>query len=54
MQECFASLGGKPGDCPNAEAAARDILAIPIYPELTTEQQERVAATILDFYKSGA
>jgi dTDP-4-amino-4,6-dideoxygalactose transaminase len=54
LQECFASLGGKPGDCPNAEAAARDILAIPVFPELTVAQQECVAATILNFYKSGA
>ena len=54
LQECFTYLGSKSGDCPNAEAAAKEILAIPIYPELTTAQQERVAATILDFYKSGA
>lgn len=54
VQECFAFLGGKAGDCPEAEAAAKDILAIPIYPELTPSQQERVAATILEFYKTGA
>lgn len=53
LQECFAHLGGKPGDCPSAEAAARDILAIPIYPELTPEQQETVAAAILDFHRNG-
>ncbi len=53
LQECFAHLGGKPGDCPSAEAAARDILAIPIYPELTPEQQETVAGAILDFHRNG-
>lgn len=53
LQECFSHLGGKPGDCPNAEAAAREILAIPIYPELTVEQQERVASAILEFHRGG-
>ena len=54
LQECFAHLGGKPGQLPHAEAAARDVLALPIYPELTPAQQECVAATILDFYGAGA
>jgi dTDP-4-amino-4,6-dideoxygalactose transaminase len=52
VQECFAALGGKPGDLPNAEQAAREVLALPIYPELTEAQQERVAQTILDFLRS--
>jgi dTDP-4-amino-4,6-dideoxygalactose transaminase len=46
LQECFAYLGGKPGDCPEAEAAAREVLSIPVYPELTPEQQAYVAAAI--------
>ncbi len=54
LQECFAHLGGKPGQLPNAEQAARDVLALPIYPELTAAQQERVARTILDFHGAGA
>lgn len=53
LQECFAHLGGKAGDCPNAEAAAREILAIPVYPELTVEQQEAVAGAILEFHRGG-
>ncbi|QDV90161.1 Aminotransferase [Phycisphaerae bacterium RAS2] len=50
MQECFAYLGGKAGDLPICEQAAREVLAIPIYPELTAAQQERVARTIRAFY----
>lgn len=53
LQECFAHLGGKAGDCPNAEAAAREILAIPIYPELTEAQQAAVAGAIVEFDRAG-
>jgi dTDP-4-amino-4,6-dideoxygalactose transaminase len=50
LQECFASLGGKTGMLPNSERAAAEVLALPIYPELTSAQTERVAASILEFY----
>ncbi len=50
-QECFAYLGYKKGDFPEAEKAAASTLAIPIYPELTTAQQNYVLDAIEDFYK---
>jgi dTDP-4-amino-4,6-dideoxygalactose transaminase len=49
LQKCFASLGHKPGDMPNAEAAALETLALPIYPELTDEQVRYVAACVREF-----
>ena len=52
LLECFAALGGAPGDLPLAEQAASQVLAIPIYPELTAAQKERVVQVIADFYAS--
>ena len=50
LQECFSYLGGKEGDFPVAEAASRDSLALPIFPELRPEEIEAVADGIRDFY----
>ena len=50
QQECFAYLGYKPGDFPVAEAADADVLALPMYPELTDEQQAAVVGAIRAFY----
>lgn len=51
LQKCYASLGYKQGDFPMAEQAARECLTLPIYPELTDAQLERVAASIKEFFK---
>ncbi|AQQ71507.1 dTDP-3-amino-3,6-dideoxy-alpha-D-galactopyranose transaminase [Limihaloglobus sulfuriphilus] len=49
LQKCFEYLGYKEGDMPEAEKAAKEVLAIPIYPELTREMQEFVVNSLLDF-----
>jgi dTDP-4-amino-4,6-dideoxygalactose transaminase len=48
LQTCFADLGYEPGSLPLAEQAALETLALPIYPELMDEQQERVVRGIAE------
>jgi dTDP-4-amino-4,6-dideoxygalactose transaminase len=47
MQECFKDLGYKQGDFPEAEKASKEVLALPVYPELTDEMKDHVAETII-------
>jgi len=49
-QQCFAYLGHQPEDFPVAHQAAAEVLALPIYPELGTEQREYVVAQVAAFF----
>jgi dTDP-4-amino-4,6-dideoxygalactose transaminase len=49
LQECFSYLGCREGDFPEAEKAAAEVMAIPVYPELTDEMKDVVVDTILSF-----
>ncbi len=50
LQPCFAYLGYQEGACPEAERAGREVLSIPIYPELTQAQLDEVIGAVRAFY----
>ena len=50
LQDCFKELGYKQGDMPVAERLCNEVLSLPVYPELSQEEIEYVAGTVLKFY----
>jgi dTDP-4-amino-4,6-dideoxygalactose transaminase len=48
LQPLYASLGGRLGDLPVTERAAHEVLSLPLYPEMTTAQVDRVASTVVE------
>jgi dTDP-4-amino-4,6-dideoxygalactose transaminase len=53
-QECFADLGYAAGDFPAAEEACGQVLALPMYPELTLDQQRRVVQSCAAYLRKGS
>ncbi|RUL82346.1 DegT/DnrJ/EryC1/StrS family aminotransferase [Tautonia sociabilis] len=51
LQECFSSLGYQPGDFPVSERAARETIALPMYPELSADAIRRVVDLLAHFYR---
>jgi dTDP-4-amino-4,6-dideoxygalactose transaminase len=49
LQQCFAALGYEEGSLPVTEQACREVLSLPVYPELTGAEQDTVIETIADF-----
>lgn len=52
LQACFRSLGYRQGDFPHSEKAAAEVLALPVFPEMTIEQRVRVVDCVREFYRS--
>ncbi len=50
QQDCFAYLGQQTGSLPHSEQAAQEVLSLPVYPELTSEQQDYVVSIVAKFY----
>jgi dTDP-4-amino-4,6-dideoxygalactose transaminase len=53
LQPCFSYLGYTEGAFPESERAAREVISLPIYPELTTAQLDEVVGAVREFYGNG-
>jgi dTDP-4-amino-4,6-dideoxygalactose transaminase len=53
LQNCYKSLGHRKGDFPQSERASEEVLSLPIFAELTADQQGYVVQTIAEFYRRG-
>jgi dTDP-4-amino-4,6-dideoxygalactose transaminase len=51
LQPCFAYLGYRAGQLPESERASREVLSLPVYPELTRAQQDEVIGAVREFYQ---
>jgi dTDP-4-amino-4,6-dideoxygalactose transaminase len=51
LQKAFSNLGYKEGDFPHSEALSRQVIALPVYPEMVDEQLRAVVEAIADFYR---
>lgn len=54
LQECLQHLGYREGDFPASERAAQDVLALPMFPEITVDQQRRVMQCVANFLRRQA
>ncbi len=54
LQPCFSELGGREGQLPESERACREVLSLPIFPELGDDRRDRVVEAIRGFYGHGA
>jgi dTDP-4-amino-4,6-dideoxygalactose transaminase len=52
LQPAYADLGHQPGDFPHAEAAAAEVLSLPMFPELTAAQLDRVVRAVREAARS--
>lgn len=50
LQPCFAYLGYKGGECPEAEKAAKEVVSLPVFPELTAAQRDEVVAAVRSYF----
>lgn len=50
LQPCFAYLGLREGQCPESERAAKEVISLPVFPELSSAQRDEVVAAVRSFY----